>query len=142
VEIRTLQTLPIACLQTACNLGTANFNQGNWQKAIEAYETAMQAVELSRSWSVNDEERQRVLKSALSVYENAIQCAVNLKDYKREIEYTERVRSRQLAELMASKDLYHDAQIPVAIQSYLLAYLQIQLSKGFGNWCSRYRSTN
>ena len=48
----------------------------------EAYEIAMKAAETSRSWSVNDEERQRVLQSALSVYENAIQCAVNLKNYK------------------------------------------------------------
>jgi CHAT domain-containing protein len=125
LEIRTPQSLPLDCLQTSRNLGTAYFNQGHWQKAIEAYETAMEAAETSRSWSVDDTERQRVLQSALSVYENAIQCAVNLKNYKQAIEYTERVRSRQLVELMASKDLYHDAQVPTEIQQYLDEYQQL-----------------
>jgi CHAT domain-containing protein len=125
LEIRTPQSLPLGCLQTSRNLGTAYFNQGHWQKAIEVYETAMEAAETSRSWSVDDTERQRVLQSALSVYENAIQCAVNLKNYKQAIEYTERVRSRQLVELMASKDLYHDAQVPAEIQQYLDEYEQL-----------------
>jgi tetratricopeptide (TPR) repeat protein len=125
LEVRTPQSLPLDCLQTSRNLGTAHFNQGHWQKAIEAYETAMEAAETSRSWSVDDTERQRVLQSALSVYENAIQCAVNLKNYKQAIEYTERIRSRQLVELMHSKDLYHDAQVPAEIQQYLDEYQQL-----------------
>jgi CHAT domain-containing protein len=128
LEVRSPQNLPIDCLQSARNLGTAHFNQGNWQQAIAAYEVAMEAAETSRSWSVNDEERQRVLQSALSVYENAIQCAVNLKDYQQAIEYTERVRSRQLVELMASKDLYSDAQVPAEIQAYLDEYQQLNQS--------------
>jgi CHAT domain-containing protein len=122
LEIRTPQSLPIECLQTSRNLGNAYFVQCHWQNAIEAYETAIGAAEISRSWSVNDTERQRVLQSALSVYENAIQCAVNLKNYRQAIEYTERFRSRQLVELMASKDLYHDAQVPAEIQQYLCEY--------------------
>jgi CHAT domain-containing protein len=125
LEIRTPQNLPIDCLQTARSLGDVHFNQFNWQQAIYAYETAMQAAETSRSWSVDDIERQRVLQEALSVYENAIQCAVNLKEYQRAVEYTERVRSRQLVELMASKDLYGDAQVPVEIQAYLTEYQQL-----------------
>jgi CHAT domain-containing protein len=125
LEIYTKENFPIDCLQSARNLGTAYFNQGHWQKAIEAYEIAMEAAETSRRWSVNDTERQRVLQSALSVYENAIQCAVELKNYKQAIEYTERVRSRQLVELMASKDLYHDAQVPPEIQQYLDEYQQL-----------------
>jgi CHAT domain-containing protein len=125
LEVRTPQSLPLECLQTSRNLGTAYFNQGHWQQAIEAYETAMEAAETSRSWSVDDTERQRVLQSALSVYENTIQCAVNLKNYRQAIEYTERVRSRQLVELMGSKDLYHDAQVPAEIQQYLDEYQKL-----------------
>jgi CHAT domain-containing protein len=128
LEIRTPQNMPIDCLQSARNLGDVYFTQGNWQQAITTYEIAMQAAETSRVWSMNDSERQRVLSKALSVYENAIQCAVNLKDYKRAIEYTERVRSRQLVELMASKDLYSNAQVPTEIQAYLVEYQQLNQS--------------
>jgi CHAT domain-containing protein len=123
--IATPSSLPIDCLQSARSLGDIYFTEGEWHQAICSYETAMQAVETSRSWSVNDEERQRVLRTALSVYENAIQCAINRKDYKLAIEYTERVRGRQLVELMASKDLYSDAQVPAEIQAYLAEYQQL-----------------
>jgi CHAT domain-containing protein len=125
LEIYAPQSSPIDCLKAASNLGNTYLLQSQWPKAIKAYEIAIQAAETSRSWSVNDEERQRVLQSALSAYENAIQCAVNLKNYKQAIEYTERVRSRQLVELMASKDLYHDAQVPPEIQQYLDEYQQL-----------------
>lgn len=125
LEIYTNQILPIDYLQVTRNLGDVHFNQENWQKAIDAYKIAMQAAETSRSWSVDDTERQRVLQEALSIYENAIQCAINLKEYRRAIEYTERFRSRQLVELMASKDLYGDAQVPAEIQVYLSEYQQL-----------------
>jgi CHAT domain-containing protein len=127
LEILTKENFPIECLTSARNLGTAYFNQGHWQQAIDVYEIAMQAAETSRSWSVNDSERQRVLKDALSVYENTIQCAVNLKDYQKAISYSERIRSRQLVELMASKDLYSDAKVPAEIQAYLTEYHQLSL---------------
>jgi CHAT domain-containing protein len=116
---------PINALKAHRGLGNIYLKQSHWQQAINAYEIAMQAAELSRLWSVDDDERQRVLREALSVYENAIQCAVNLKDYKLAISYTERIRSRQLVELMASKDLYSDAQVPPEIQGYLAEYHQL-----------------
>ncbi len=125
LEIHTSQNLPIECLRSARGLGDIHFNQDNWQEAIKAYETAMEAAETSRSWSVNDTERQRILIDALIVYEDAIQCAINLGNYQLAIEYTERIRSRQLVELMASKDLYSDAQIPPEIQAYLDEYQQL-----------------
>jgi CHAT domain-containing protein len=101
------------------------FTQSNWQDAISQYKTAMQAAETSRIWSVNDTERQRILTQALSIYENAIQCAVNLNNYQQAIEFTERIRSRQLVELIASKDLYNDAEVPPEIQQYLAEYQQL-----------------
>ncbi len=125
LEIFTPETLPINVIKANRGIGNIYLKQEHWQKAIEAYKIAMQSAETSRSWSVNDTERQRVLQTALSVYENAIQCAINLKDYRSAIEYTERVRSRQLVELMASKDLYGDAQVPAEIQAYLTEYRQL-----------------
>jgi hypothetical protein len=52
-------------------------------------------------------------------------CAGGRNPDRRAIEYTERVRSRQLVELMASKDLYGDAQVPAEIQAYLTEYQQL-----------------
>jgi CHAT domain-containing protein len=124
-EIFQPQILPISALKAHRGLASIYFKRGQWQKAIDAYEIAMQAVETSRSWSVDDSERQRVLGEGLSVYENAIQCAVQLRNYPKAIEYTERIRSRQLVELMASKDLYSDAQVPIEIQKYLAEYQQL-----------------
>jgi tetratricopeptide (TPR) repeat protein len=125
LKIRTPDQLPIECLQSARSLGDLHFNEGQWQQAIRAYEQAMAAAETSRSWAIDDDRRQEILKEALSVYENAIQCAVNLQNYPQAIQYTERVRSRQLVELMASKDLYSNAQVPAEIQAYLQEYQQL-----------------
>ncbi len=125
LEIRTIAALPIPSLNTSRALGNIYFKQGAWQSAIIAYETAMQAVETSRSWVVNEETRQQLLTDALSVYENAIQCAINLKNYPQAIQYTERIRSRQLVDLMGTPDLYPDAQIPAEITTYLDEYKRL-----------------
>jgi CHAT domain-containing protein len=125
VEIFQTQNTPLSALESYRGLGNVYLKQNQWGLAVHAYEGAMQAAETSRSWSVNDGERQRILMKALSIYENAIQCAVRLGDYQLAIEYTERIRSRQMVELMASKDLYSDAQIPPEIQGYLDEYQQL-----------------
>jgi CHAT domain-containing protein len=125
LEIFTPRTLPIDCFKTARSLGHLHFQQGQWQQASTAYELAMDAVETARSWAVDDSRRREILRDALNIYENAIQCAVNLQNYAKAIQYTERIRSRQLVELMASKDLYRDAQVPPGIQVYLDEYHQL-----------------
>jgi CHAT domain-containing protein/predicted LPLAT superfamily acyltransferase len=125
LEIYTREAYPEDCLQTARNLGNLHYEIGNWKPAIDAYETAMQAVETSRSWALNDESRQELSKNALSIYENAIQCAINLQNYSQAIQFTERIRSRSLVELMESKDLYADAQLPPEIATYLTEYQDI-----------------
>jgi CHAT domain-containing protein len=125
LEILQPETSPLLALKANWGLGDIFFKQGNWQLAIDVYPLAMQSVEISRIWSASDESRQEILRNALMVYENAIQSAVNLGNYQLAIEYTERVRSRQLVELMASKDLYDDAQVPIEIQSYLTEYQQL-----------------
>jgi CHAT domain-containing protein len=125
LEVYTPSAYPEQCLKTASNLGNLHYEIGNWQPAIHAYETAMLAVETSRSWVLNEESRQELLKDALSIYKNAIQCAINLQNYREAIQFTERIRSRNLVELMESKDLYADAQLPPEIATYLAEYQDI-----------------
>ncbi len=125
LEVFTPANLPINALTASRGLANIYFKQGVWQSAMTAYETAMQSVETSRSWIINEDSRQQLLKDALSVYENAIQCAINLGNYPQSIQYTERIRSRQLVDLMGTKDLYPDAEIPADIQQYLNEYEQL-----------------
>jgi CHAT domain-containing protein len=137
LEIYTPESLPIDALKVSRALGDIYFTQGEWQLAIDTYETAMQAVETSRSWVVNEASRQQLLTDAISVYENAIQCAINLQNYPQAIQYTERIRSRQLVDLMNTKDLYADANIPPEIATYLAEYAalnqEIQNLRAYGN---------
>jgi CHAT domain-containing protein len=125
IEIFTPESNPINALKANDALGDIYLRQEEWQLATKAYETAMQAVETSRSWVVNEENRQQLLKDAISIYENAIQCAINLGNYAQAIQYTERIRSRQLVDLMGTKYLYPDAEIPADIQKYLDEYEQL-----------------
>jgi CHAT domain-containing protein len=140
LEVFTSASLPIDAFTVNRGLGNIYFKQGSWQLAINAYEAAMQAVETSRSWVINEDSRQQLLQDALAIYENAIQCAINLGNYPQAIQFTERIRSRQLVDLMGTKDLYSDAEIPVEIQQYLNEYEQlnreIQRIREHGTPCS------
>jgi CHAT domain-containing protein len=108
------------------NLGNLHFQEGNWQDAIDAYKLAITAVELSRSWAKEDDRRQEILEEAIEVYANTIQCYVNLQQYDRALEYAERSRSKQLVDLIASKDLYQDGNIPEKVRTLLQKHEQLQ----------------
>ena len=126
LEIRTPESLLIDCLTTARNLGNLAFKQGNWQLAIDSYDLAIQAVETSRSWATSDDGRQEILRQALSIYENVIQSCINLGRIERAIEYSERVRSRQIVDLMATADLYQGGEISDEIKLYLAEYESLE----------------
>jgi CHAT domain-containing protein/tetratricopeptide (TPR) repeat protein len=125
LTIRTPQISPLNCLQTANNLGNLAFAQNNWQLAIESYDLAIQAVEISRGWA-REENRQEILHNAISVYQNAIQACINHGQIGKAIEYSERARSRQLVDFMATNDLYRDGEIPAQVKIYLAEYESLQ----------------
>jgi CHAT domain-containing protein len=127
LEIMTPKYFPIDCLNTSRNLGRVHFTQGNWQKAIATYKTAMEAVETSRSWSVDKDERQRIIREALSVYENTIQAQIKLGQIGEAIITSEKARSRQLVDFMAINDLYSEEQIPTEVQEYQEIQQQLQM---------------
>jgi tetratricopeptide (TPR) repeat protein len=131
LEIFTPAAFPIDALKANRGLGNIYFQQGSWQLAIHAYETAMQSVETSRSWVVNEESRRELLENALSIYENAIQCAINLQN-SQAIEFTERIRSRQLVELMETKGLQADVKLPPEIATYLAKYEDLNQQRNQG----------
>ncbi|MGK7919246.1 MAG: CHAT domain-containing protein, partial [Trichodesmium sp.] len=126
LEVRTLEGNPIYYLQTTKNLGNLHFKEGNWQPAIAAYEKAITAVELSRSWSQDDDRRQEILKKAIQVYQNIIQAYVNTNQIEKALEYVERSRSRRLVDLMASNDLHPHGEIPAEVEEWLDKHEAIQ----------------
>ncbi len=122
LEVLTPELLPLDCLTTARNLGDLAFKLGNWQLAIDTYDLAIQSVETSRTWATNGESRQKILEQALSVYENTIQAYINLDRIDLAIVTSERARSRQLVDLMATADLYKDSEILAEVKTYLTEY--------------------
>ena len=126
LTIETPQANPFQCLTTANNLGSLAFNEGNWQLAIEAYSTAIEAIENSRLISTDDARRQEIIADYISIYTNIVQALINDGQIQQAIEYAERSRCRRLVDLMASNDLYSDGNIPSEVAEYLEEYETLQ----------------
>ena len=119
LKIATSETMPAECFTAGCSLGHIGIIKGDWKLALKGYEPAMQAVENLRQGSTTDKRRQKILKEAISVYTNAVQCYINLGQYDRAVETADRSRSRHLADLFfASKDLYPKGEIPPEVEEY------------------------
>ena len=118
LKIATSETMPPLCFKGGKNLGNISFTQGDWHLALEGYEPAIKAVEQLRKGSTTDDRRQKIIAEAISVYANAVQCYINLKQYDKAVETADRSRSRHLADLFASKDLYPQGEIPPEVEAY------------------------
>ncbi len=117
-KTETTITMPAECFKAGRNLGDIGFTQGDWHLALKGYEPAIKAVEQLRKGSTTDDRRQKIIAEALSVYANAVQCYINLKKYDKAVETADRSRSRHLADLFASKDLYPQGEIPPEVEAY------------------------
>ncbi|WP_377477769.1 MAG: CHAT domain-containing protein [Microcoleus anatoxicus] len=126
LEIYTPAAFPRDCLRVGRSLGNIAFTTEKWEKAIEAYSQAIEAVETSRSWISSEQRRQEILESSFRVYANIIQACVNNKQLDKAIEYVERSRSQRLVDLMASNDIYSTESISPEIQTYLQQYDSLQ----------------
>jgi CHAT domain-containing protein/lipopolysaccharide biosynthesis regulator YciM len=125
LKIGTPKTMPVECFIAGQQFGNIGFTQGDWHLALEGYEPAMQAVEQLRKGSTTDKRRQKIIAEAISVYANAVQCYINLKEYDKAVETADRSRSRHLADLFASKDLYPQGEIPPEVEEYYRLQQQI-----------------
>jgi CHAT domain-containing protein len=115
LKIRTPDAFPLECLSTASNLGDLAFREGNWQLAIEAYNKAIEAVELSRSWAMTPQSKQEVMEGAIEVYYNIVQASFNTKQNALALKYVERSKTRNLVELLATRDLKPRGEFSPAI---------------------------
>jgi CHAT domain-containing protein len=120
---------PVNCRKTGKNLGDLAFKQGNWEIALEGYLPAIQSIEQIRTWAMTDEGRQEILEKGFNIYDNTLQCYINLKQYPQALEIVERYRSRHFLELMATPDLYSGGDIPEEIKQKLQQFDDIQRQK-------------
>ena len=105
LKVCTSEAFPLECLLTARNLGNLAFREGNWQLAIEAYKKGVEAVELSRSWAMTPQSKQEVMEAAIEVYYKIVQAYLNTEQNALALEYVERSKTRNLVELLATRDL-------------------------------------
>ncbi len=112
LSVYTPEADPINCLQTSRNLGNFHFTEGNWQPAIDAYEKAITAVELSHSWAINYERREEIIAEAIKVYQKLVQAYINTEQWDKAIKTVERSKARNLVELLANRDLYPKGDVP------------------------------
>ena len=115
LEVYTLEADPINCLRTSRNLGNLHFTQGNWQPAIDAYQNAITAVEISRSSASTDQSRQEIMSMAIDVYHKLVQAYINLEQNDKAIETVERSKARDLVQLLTNRDLYPKGNVPQGI---------------------------
>ena len=126
LTIYTQKAFPVECLQIAANLGNLYFEQGHWELAIQTYQEAIAAIEITRNWAINDLRREEILANSMAVYRKMVQACINNGQVDLAIETTERSRARHLVDLMASNDLYQGGDIPKQVQAYLQQYEHLQ----------------
>ncbi|NEQ70200.1 MAG: CHAT domain-containing protein [Symploca sp. SIO2D2] len=126
LQIRTPENFPLDCLQTARNLGNLALENNNWQLAIQGYALAIQAVEQSRNWAIDEERRQEIIANSIEVYNKIVQACLNLGDIEKAVEYTERSRAQRLVDMMASNELYQEGEIAPEVEQHLQDYEELQ----------------
>ncbi|MDE5074977.1 MAG: tetratricopeptide repeat protein, partial [Trichodesmium sp. St5_bin2_1] len=116
--VYTLEADPIKHLATTHNLGNLYFDKQNWQLAADNYKKAITAVELARSWSKDDDRRQKIIEESIDIYHRIVQAYVNTDQIEKALEYLERSRSKRLVDIMASNDRYSQGGIPGEVEEY------------------------
>ncbi|MDE5080824.1 MAG: CHAT domain-containing protein, partial [Trichodesmium sp. St18_bin1] len=79
-----------------------------------------------RSWSKDDDRRQKILEESIDVYRKIVQAYVNSEQIEKALEYVERSRSKRLVDIMASNDRYSEGEIPGEVKKRLKEHEAIQ----------------
>ena len=119
LKVFTPEAFPQECLLTGRNLGNLALEEGNWKLAIEAYNRAIEAIEISRSWAMTPESKQEVMEASIDVYYNIVQAYLNTEQNSLALEYVERSKTRNLVELIATRNLKPRGDFPPAIVEQL-----------------------
>jgi CHAT domain-containing protein len=131
LEVHQPALLPLDCSHTGRNLGNLAFKEGNWGLAIEGFEKAITAVEISRSWAMSDRRRQEILNESFGIYGKMVQSCINADRLDLALQTVERLRSKRLVDLMAAYNLHPQGEIPEQVRDilYRIANLQQQMDQ-------------
>jgi CHAT domain-containing protein/CO dehydrogenase/acetyl-CoA synthase epsilon subunit len=117
LEIYTRVAFPYNYIETSFNLGVAYQDIQEWQLAYETFDNAIKTVEKIRSEIVKggDADKQKLAEQWQKLYERMVEVCIELKNYTVAIEYVERSKTRNLVELLATRDLYPKGDIPQTV---------------------------
>ncbi|CAC5345934.1 conserved hypothetical protein [Planktothrix rubescens CCAP 1459/22] len=117
LEIYTRAAFPYNYLGTSCNLGLAYQASQQWQLAYETFDNAIETLEEIRAGIVKggDADKQKLAEQWQFLYQLMVEVCIELKNYTAAIEYVERSKTRNLVELLATRDLYPKGDIPQTI---------------------------
>jgi CHAT domain-containing protein len=126
LEVSQPELMPLDCLRTGRSLGNLAFQEENWSLAIESFEKAITAIEISRSWVISERRRQEILDDSIDIYEQMLQSCINADRLDLALQTIERIRSKRLADLMATSNFYSKDKIPESTHLILKRIANIQ----------------
>ena len=125
LEIYTYAAFPQDYTRNLNNLGIAYYNQfqhyassleqkqTSLQNAYNTLEKALDAVEYLRGEIVSGDEAKRKLNEEWNrLYIGMVEVCLELQNYTAALEYTDRSKARNLVELIATRDVYPQGEIP------------------------------
>ncbi len=105
LKVYTKESNPFECFNTAQTLSSLHFKENNWQESANSAHLAIEALEASRSWSMNPQRRQEILSESIYIYHRIVRSYLNLNKPEKALEYIERSKGRNLVEFMTQKGL-------------------------------------
>ena len=117
LEIYTRAAFPYNYVLTSYNLGLAYQKSQQWQLAYETFDNAIETLEEIRAGIVKggDADKQKLAEEWQDLYQRMVEVCIELKNYTAAIEYVERSKTRNLVELLATRDLYPKGDIPQTV---------------------------
>jgi len=123
LQVLTREAFPQEHTQTQFNLGLAYRNARQLDNAYHAFAAAIDTVEFQRVeislGTANDADKQKLAEYFNRIYRHTIEVCLELADNTQAWEYIERSKTRNLIELLTSRNLYPDGEIPTQIKSQL-----------------------
>ncbi|CUR35208.1 conserved hypothetical protein [Planktothrix tepida PCC 9214] len=117
LEIYTRAAFPYNYVLTSYNLGLAYQQSQQWQFAYDTFYNAIETLEEIRAGIVKggDADKQKLAEKWQKLYQAMVEVCIELKNYTAAIEYVERSKTRNLVELLATRDLYPKGDIPQTV---------------------------
>ncbi len=108
-------------------IGFAHFMLGNPKESRKAYLEAVDVLEDMRQAVLYDNNRISFLESKHDEYDKVIDCSLELKDYATALKYLERLKSRNLAEILQGRHITPKGASPEELEEYSRLHYEVRL---------------